>query len=288
MTSKYRRPPLIQVERLTQRYQNAEPILDAVDLTVYKRDFLALIGQNGAGKTTLVKHLNGLLRPESGRIYIDGEDIAEISTGVLAQRVGYVFQNPDHQIFLDRVDKEVGFGPNNLGLSPEETKRRTENALSSVGLSHLADSSPHFLSKGQRQRVALASVLAMQSQILILDEPTTGQDAQEAAEIMELIVELNKHGHTIIFITHDLQLVAKYAKRVVLMGKGKILADGPPKEVLPQTDLLRKTNLVAPQITRLAQELADERLPKDIISVEEFADLLLRRLSPEAFLEDVI
>lgn len=283
-----RKTPLIRIENLTQRYQDTRPILDGVSLTINDGDFLALIGQNGAGKTTLVKHLNGLLRPESGRIYITGEDISRISRGILSQKVGYVFQNPDHQIFLERVDKEVSFGPGNLGISSEEVKARTEKALLDVGIHHLAEASPMFLSKGERQRVALASILAMEPQIIILDEPTTGQDYQETTRIMEVIVELNQKGHTIIMITHDMQLVAKYAQRVVLMGKGRILADGTPKEVFSLTALLQETHLQAPQITRLARELKDHRLPGDIISVEEFLTLIVRCLTPEKSLADVI
>jgi energy-coupling factor transport system ATP-binding protein len=282
------RTPLIRIENLTQRYQDTRSILDGVNLTINEGDFLALIGQNGAGKTTLVKHLNGLLRPESGRIYISGEDISRIPRGILSQKVGYVFQNPDHQIFLERVDKEVGFGPRNLGLSPEEVKARTEKALLNVGIHHLAAASPMFLSKGERQRVALASILAMEPQIIILDEPTTGQDYQETTRIMEVIVELNQEGHTIILITHDMQLVAKYAQRAVLMGKGRILADGTPKEVFSWTALLQEAHLKVPQITRLARELKDPRLPGDIISVEEFLTLFYRCLTPEKSLADVI
>jgi energy-coupling factor transport system ATP-binding protein len=264
---------IIKINDLTQRYGNEKKALNGINLEIKKGDFLAVIGQNGAGKTTLVKHLIGLLRPESGSILINGRDTSEQSIAQLAQKVGYVFQNPDHQLFLSSVEKEVAFGPGNLKLTPEEIGHRTETAMEKVGIKHLRAESPLSLSKGQRQRVALASVLAMEPEILILDEPTTGQDYHEAIQIMDLVAALNHRGHTIIFITHDMELVALYAKRVILMGKGEILADGTPREVLSQDALLAETHLKPPQITRLAQLLGNYNIPGDIISVDELLEV---------------
>lgn len=266
--------PLISIYNLVQNFGRNDPVLNEINLEIKNGEFLALVGQNGAGKTTLVKHLNGLLRPNSGSIRISGREISGMSTATLAQQVGYVFQNPDHQIFLDKVDKEVAFGPGNLGLSSAEINQKITTAMEKVGILHLKEASPLSLSKGQRQRVALASVLAMEPEILILDEPTTGQDNREAAQIMDLVTSLNKKGHTIIFITHDMQLVADYAKRVILLGQGKILADGTSRQVLSQPDLLGKTFLKPPQVTLLAQALVHHDIPNDIISVDELLEVI--------------
>lgn len=263
----------IKIRDLVQRYGKEKIALNGINLDIKKGDFVAVIGQNGAGKTTLVKHLIGLLRPDSGSILINGQDTRTQSVAQLAQKVGYVFQNPDHQIFLNTVEKEIEFGPGNLNLTPEEVKHRTETAMEKVGIKHLRDESPLSLSKGQRQRVALASVLAMEPEILILDEPTTGQDYHEAIQIMDLVAALNHRGHTIIFITHDMQLVALYAKRVILMGKGEILTDGTPHEVLSQDALLASTYLKPPQITLLAKSLGNYDIPGDIISVDELLEV---------------
>jgi energy-coupling factor transport system ATP-binding protein len=272
---------IIRIKDLVQSYGRENTALSGINLEIKKGDFVALIGQNGAGKTTLVKHLNGLLRPSSGSIIIADQETAELSIAELSQKVGYVFQNPDHQIFMDRVDKEVAFGPNNLGLSQQETGKRVENAMEKVGIAHLKGVSPLSLSKGQRQRVALASVMAMEPEILILDEPTTGQDHRESTQIMELVVSLNKKGHTVIFITHDMQLVANYAKRVVVMGKGKILADGTPREILTRPELLAATFLKPLQITLLAQSISDHDLPADIVSIEELLNFFRVKTDPK-------
>lgn len=273
------RPAIIKLRNVKQDYGRGDLVLKDISLEIKESEFVAIIGQNGAGKTTLVKHLIGLLRPTSGNIMIHDQNTSKQPISVLAQKVGYVFQNPDHQIFMDRVFKEISFGLKNLNLSQTEIEKRTDKALKEVRLSHLRDASPMSLSKGHRQRVALASVLAMEPEILILDEPTTGQDYLESKQIMNLITDLNEKGHTIIFITHDMQLVADYAKRVILMGKGEVLFDGTPKEVLNQTELLSKTNLKPQQITEFSQSLTNYRIPEDIISVDELVDVFRERNS---------
>lgn len=264
---------IIKLKNLKQDYGRGEPVLKEINLEIYQGEFVAIIGQNGAGKTTLIKHLNGLLRPTAGNIFIEGRDIGQEPISVLAQKVGYVFQNPDHQIFMDQVFQEVAFGLKNLSLPPAEIESRTENALKKVGIYHLKDAAPLSLSKGHRQRVALASVLAMEPEIIILDEPTTGQDYSETKQIMDLIADLNKKGHTVIFITHDMQLVAAYAKRVILMGNGEIMFDGAPKEVLNRTELLARTNLKPLQITEFAQSLRKYGIPDNIIQVDELVEI---------------
>lgn len=277
MKSKMSGASIIKIRNVKQDYGRGELVLKDINLEIKKSDFVAVIGQNGSGKTTLVKHLIGLLRPSSGKIFINDQDISKQPISVLARKVGYVFQNPDHQIFMDRVSKEIAFGLKNLALSEAEIKIRIDKALKEVGILHLKDEAPMSLSKGHRQRVALASVLAMEPEILVLDEPTTGQDYRESKQIMDLIADLNKKGHTIIFITHDMQLVADYAKRVILMGKGEIMFDGPPRKVLNQTELLAKTNLKPQQITEFCHSLANYGIPEDIINVDELVTVFRER-----------
>lgn len=268
---------IIKIQNLKQDFGRGESALKDINLEIKKSEFVAVIGQNGAGKTTLVKHFIGLLRPSSGAVFINEQDISNQPISVLARKVGYVFQNPDHQIFMDQVSKEIAFGLRNLNFSEAEIGTRTDKVLKEVGIFHLKDAAPLSLSKGHRQRVALASVLAMEPEILILDEPTTGQDYRGSKQIMDLIADLNQKGHTIIFITHDLQLVADYAQRVILMGKGEIIFDGTPKEVLNQRELLAKTNLKPQQITEFSQLLTNYGIPEDIIRVDELVAVFRER-----------
>ena len=245
-------------------------VLRGLSFTIEKGEFVALIGQNGAGKTTLLKQFNALLTPSRGSVHIAGLDTAKSSTGELARKVGFLFQNPDHQIFMPTVSKEIGFGPKNLHLSPREIAKRVEEAAEAVGLSAFLGQNPLLLSKGQRQRVAFASVLSMKPEILVLDEPTTGQDYQEGIEIMEMVDKLNRQGHTIVFVTHDMELVATYAKRVVVLSKGRVLLDDSCRNVFYHPEILRQTNLFPPQIARLAQMFAAEPSPFDRpLTVEE-------------------
>lgn len=262
---------IVQVQELCHNYANGFQALEGVNFAVQPGEFIALVGQNGAGKTTLVKHLNGLLRPSSGRILIAGKDIAAEKISFLARRIGFVFQNPDHQIFHDRIDKEVGFGPQNLGLAKPEVKARVSKALQAVGLAEYSSASPLELSKGQRQRVALASVLAMETEVIVFDEPTTGQDYKESLQVMDIVAGLNKQGHTIVFITHDMSLVARYASRVIVMCEGKVSLDGPPAQVFMRVEELGKTFVKPPQICQLALSLG---IKEGILSPAELVDKL--------------
>ncbi|NLI13047.1 MAG: energy-coupling factor transporter ATPase [Peptococcaceae bacterium] len=268
------RQPLIKVENLTYQYNGAQPVLKNISLEIGRGECLAVIGQNGSGKTTLVKHFNGLLKPSSGRVYINGRDTGPQKVSTLARTVGYVFQNPDHQIFHDTVGKEVAFGLKNLRLPAEEIERRVNEALEAVGLTGHYATYPFNLSKGQRQRVALASVLAMHTEVIVLDEPTTGQDYRESVQIMEMVKNLHEKGHSIVFITHDMSLVARYAARTVVLCEGEILADAPVRAVFARPELLARSYLKPPQITLLAQELGKRAIPPDVISVREMYDLL--------------
>ena len=250
---------VVEVEDLEFAYPDGTKAIKGVDLKVHKGEFVSIVGQNGSGKTTLVKHLNGLLRPTRGTIRIMGEDAAKYPISVLATKVGYCFQNPDHQIFSSKVFDELAFGLKNLKRSKEEIQATVEMVAERLGLLDLLDHNPHTLSKGQRQRIAVAAVLAMGPDIMIVDEPTTGQDPRQSRQMMDLMRLLNEeHGKTIIVITHDMALAAEYSHRLVVMHAGRVIFDGVPAEVFRQEEVLRSTNLEPPQITQLFLKLGIE------------------------------
>lgn len=235
--------------------RNARPALDGVHLTLRQGEFVALIGQNGSGKTTLAKALSGLLRPAAGRISVAGAPIASLSARALAQQVGYVFQNPDHQLFSPTVRQEVAFGPRNFGLRRAETDARVAEALRAVRLTHRIDDDPFLLTKGERQRLAVASVLAMRPRVLVLDEPTTGLDHEQQRDMLDTLVRLNRSGHTVVVVTHNMQLSAEFASRVLVMADGRIVLDGSPLDVFSQPDLLAAADVTPPPLIRLADRL---------------------------------
>jgi energy-coupling factor transport system ATP-binding protein len=265
---------IIEVNSLSYTYPSGVEALRGIDVTVYEKEFVAVMGQNGSGKTTFVKHLNGLLKPTRGRVTVRGKDTRKSRVSELARDVGYVFQNPDHQIFCDTVEAEVAFGPRNLGVQQNEIGERVQEALHAVSLLEYKRVNPKQLSKGQRQRVAVASVLSMKPSILIVDEPTTGQDYRDGIEMLELIKKLNHTGHTILFITHDMQLIARYAGRVIVFHEGKILLNKSTREVFSETEILKRTFLSPPSITLLAQRLAP-LYPDTVLTVEEMLDQTL-------------
>ena len=270
----------IQVKDLDFEYPDGTQALKDIDLEILRGEFIALIGQNGSGKTTLSKCLNGLYKPTAGDIIVDGLNSKESSIVQMVKRVGYVFQNPDHQLFNNNCWDEIAYGPRNIQLSDEEVRERVEEAIQVVGLPKIYhDEHPFFLSKGLRQRVAIASILALRPHVIIVDEPTTGQDMKQSLEIMDFLQDLNeKHGHTIIIITHDMPIVGRYAKRVIAMAQARIMADGPTREVFTQTEVLEKTFLAPPQITQLAQ--ADPSLGFDpgTLTVEEMVEQFLEMM----------
>ncbi len=265
----------IATEGLRFRYPDGTVALRGVDLAIRRGEFIALIGQNGSGKTTLSKTFNGLLRPSGGKVTVFGMDTTKVSTVDLAQKVGYTFQNPDHQLFKGSVKEELEFGLDNLArlgrLDPREKDERVRNAMRTAGIPEgFLGEHPFMLSKGLRQRVAIASILAMQPEVLIIDEPTTGQDMMQSIEVMNFLDALNRLGHTIIVVTHEMWVVAKWARRTVAMLNGKILLDGPTREVFSQSKVLAETFVQPPQITRLAQELGNYGYPPDVMTVNEF------------------
>ncbi len=260
----------IEVEDVRFRYTTAgTEVLHGVDMVVERGEYLALIGQNGGGKTTLAKHVNGLLKPVSGAVRTMGVDTRAASVAQLARTVGYVYQNPDHQIFAQRVRTEVAFGPRNLKLPPAEVDRRVDEALDLVGLRDYADDFAFALGRGNRQKLAVASVLAMSPPVLVVDEPTTGLDLQGSRGILDLLGAWNADGRTIVVITHDLAMVAERVPRTVVISEGRILADGPTRQVLSDAPLLRRAFLRPPQVTRVAQRLGRFGIPGDVMTVAE-------------------
>ena len=263
--------PFLEVKDLDYIYEDGTQALREVSVSLEDGDFVALIGQNGSGKTTLSKCLNGLFKPTAGLVSVDGLNTRETSITKMAVRVGYVFQNPDHQLFNSSVWDEIAYGPRNVELPKEEIKERVEEAADVDGLSaDLFEKHPFFLQKGIRQRVAIASILALRPKVIIVDEPTTGQDRKQSLEIMNFLTRLHEEqNHIIVFITHDMPIVSQYAKRIVLMGEGQILADGPTSEVFAQPEKLARTFVEPPQITQLAQAVQDLGFDPGTLRVEE-------------------
>lgn len=255
--------PLLEASAVDYTYDSGKPALRGVSLSIRRGEFVALIGQNGSGKTTLAKHLNGLLKPTSGSVRLRGTDIRTLPLSTVAADVGYVFQNPDHQIFAASVFEEVAFGPRNLGVQPAEVEERVRDVLAVVGLAELAEEDPFLLSKGQRQRLAVASLLALRPTLLILDEPTTGLDYVEQRRMMELIARLRDDGMTFLMITHSPWVVAEYAERGVLMRSGAIVFDGPLRELFAKEELLASTRFRVPEATQVGLRLGFTPLSVD-------------------------
>lgn len=255
--------------------------LQDINLVLEKGEFIGLIGHTGSGKSTLVQHLNGLLAPTSGHIYYKGNDIgaADYNKKELRSRVGLVFQYPEHQLFETTVVRDVAFGPKNMGLPQLEVDMRTFAALKEAGVSEdLYDASPFELSGGQKRRVAIAGVLAMQPDILILDEPTAGLDPRGRDEILDRIAQIHAEGNrTIILVSHSMEDVANYASRLIVMNDGRVFCDGTPKEVFSDYKELEKIGLAAPQVTYLSEALrkAGILLPENATTIEEAKNLLL-------------
>ena len=255
--------------------------LDDVSLTINKGEFVGIIGHTGSGKSTLIQHFNGLEKATSGTIYFDGQDIYDKDFNMkrLRSRVGLVFQYPEHQLFETTVLEDVKFGPKNLGLSKVEVDLRAFEAIKQVGLSEKCyDDSPFELSGGQKRRVAIAGVLAMKPEILILDEPTAGLDPRGRDEILDQIAKLHKEGLTVILVSHSMEDVAKYADRIIAMNSGKVAFDGTPKEVFRHYKELERMGLSAPQITYVMQAMKELGLDvdTDVSTVEEAKEEILK------------
>lgn len=246
---------MIMTENIRFAYDGIYTALQGISLQIDDGERVAIMGTNGAGKTTLVKHLNGLLRPDSGRVILNGVDVKQYSVAELARQVGLVMQNPDHQLFLDSVEKEVLFGLRQLGFSDEVARARCNTTLSHLGLKNLSDRSPFTLSGGERKRVALASVLATEPRILALDEPTIGQDARQKEKLASMLRTLNEAGRTVIVVTHDIEFVIENFPRTIAMANGTIVADGPTDSVLSNDAVIERCSLTAPQLTLAARSI---------------------------------
>jgi len=262
--------PCIRVRDLWYRYNGNTTALRGLDLEIAAGDFVAFIGQNGSGKTTLVKHFNGLLKPARGSVQIHGQETAGLSVGQLARQVGYVFQNPDHQIFNATVRKEIAFGPKNLGLSAGEIDERVAETLALFRLEAYADAPPALLGYGLRRKVGVASVYAMHPPVFILDEPTAGLDWQGTRELLLLLTDMNDRGHTILLVTHDMRIVAEYAHRTVILHEGQLLAYGETCSVFRHSHLLTGARIEPPQITQLAHRLSPWGMPGNLLTVDAF------------------
>lgn len=257
---------ILEARDIYYRYPDGTMALNGINFKVKRGEIVALLGPNGAGKSTLFLHFNGILKPYKGEILIKGKSIKYDSKSLLEVRktVGIVFQDSDDQLFAPTVMEDVAFGPLNLGYSEEETKKIVEESLKSVGMEGYENKPPHHLSGGQKKRVAIAGILAMKPEIMVLDEPTAGLDPLGASNIMELLYDLNRMGITIIISTHDVDLVPIYADRVYVMDKGRILMEGTPKEVFRNVELIRGANLRLPRVAHLIEILNKE----DNISID--------------------
>lgn len=261
----------IKIKDLHFTYPSGLQALQGISLSIEAGEQVAIVGQNGAGKTTLVRHFNGLLQPTSGSVMVGDWDTKQNSVAKLASRVGYVFQNPDEQLFSRDVETEVRFGPRNLGYSAEKMDELVKRALTLTELSDKTGDNPYDLSPTWRKMVALASVIAMDTSIVIFDEPTTGQDAVNVARIAHVIAELKREGKTVITITHDIDFCAENFERVIALSKGQVLLDGPAREVLGQEEILSQTYVDPPQLTRLGKKLG---FKETVRNQEEFLDAL--------------
>jgi len=266
---------VIEVRDVHFTYPTGVEALKGVSLTIRDGEFVAIMGSNGAGKTTLVKHFNGLLKPTSGDVYVDGANTRKMSIASLARKVGFVFQNPDHQLFCETAEEEIAFALKNFGFDEKTVESRVTWALNLLGLAQYRQTSPFMLSGGERKRLALASVLAWDPKVVVLDEPTIGQDYEQKEKLRQFIVQLNAQGKTVIVVTHDVEFVADCAPRVVLMAEGEIVADGDAKEILTDKGLTFKASIVPPQITQIFHGLADFAMPTDVIDVREASRILL-------------
>lgn len=261
----------IEINDLHFTYPTGLEALQGISLVIASGEQVAIVGQNGAGKTTLVRHFNGLLQPTHGSVRIGDWDTKKYSVAKLAARVGYVFQNPDEQLFSKDVGTEIRFGPRNLGYSKEKIDGLVKRALALTELSDKTETNPYDLSPTWRKMVALASVIAMDTPIVIFDEPTTGQDALNVARIANVISELRNEGKTVITITHDIDFCAENFERVIALANGKILLDGAAREILGQEEILAQTYVDPPQLTRLGKKLG---LKETVRNHEEFLNAL--------------
>ena len=284
------RMKIIKAEKLVHEYihrdednqvESIQTALDGVDIEIEKGQFVAILGHNGSGKSTLAKHMNAILEPSGGEMWVDGMDTSdEKHLWDIRQSAGMVFQNPDNQIIASVVEEDVGFGPENIGVPTDEIWERVEESLKKVGMLHERKSSPNHLSGGQKQRVAIAGILAMHPKCIVLDESTAMLDPVGRREVLDAVKTLNKEEHiTILWITHYMEEVTE-ADKVIVMNKGEIVMEGKPKEIFAEVETLQKYHLDVPQVTLLAHELKKRgmTIPVGITSADELVDVIAKQL----------
>lgn len=278
--------PLIILNDVDYTYSNGTVALKKINLNIYRGELIGIMGMNGAGKTTLIRTFNGLIRPSNGIINIEGENIETKSIGVLSKKIGLIFQNPQHQVFSNTVEDEIKFSLNSLNLSKEEIQIRTNEILKTFNLEKYRDRSPLNLSGGESKKLANASIICRDPNILVFDEPTLGQDSKEIRFFIKLLnIEMEK-GKTIIIITHNIEFAMEHIPRTILMADGRIIADGPSQKILTNKFLVEKSSLILPQIRQFNIALKDIgiNIPTDIFSKNEMINFLtdyLKNKSPE-------
>lgn len=268
--------PFILMKDVDYAYPNGTVALKRINLTIYKGELVGIMGKNGAGKTTLIRTLNGLIRPSRGNIFIDGENINSKSVATLSKRVGIMFQNPMHQLFSNTVEEEIKFSLRSIDLAKEEIQIRIDDLLKQFNLEKYKDKSPLNLSGGEKKKLAIASIICRDPDILIFDEPTLGQDAREIRFFKKLIDDASRNGKTIIIVTHNIEFTIEYIPRIILMADGQIIADGPTEKVLTNRFLVEKTSLILPQVCQFLAALKENGIqcPDDIYSRAEMVKFL--------------
>ncbi len=282
---------MLKIENLHYTYDDGTPALNGIDLEIAQGEFLAILGSNGSGKSTLIKHLNGLLRPTLGRVLLDGNPIESVEDKEVFSRIGIVFQDPNDQLFASTVEEDVAFGPTNMGLPPEEIKERVHEALHMVGMQDFARKSIHAMSHGQKKRICIAGILAMQPQVIILDEPTAGLDPMGTHSLMHLLEDLNrKDGITMIMATHVVDLVPLFMSKIAILSKGQVLRCGTPQEVFGDPEAIEKAKLHLPLIAELMNILKTNdhiKLHHMPLTVGEARREILRLLSVQDVIDRV-
>lgn len=270
---------MLEMRDVTFHYTDGTPVLEHMDLTIGKGEFIGLGGRNGCGKTTVTRLLMGLEKPVSGEIRLDGKIINNEEAAARSPYIGYVFQRPERQMFRSTVRQEVAYGPEQLGRSKEEVDRAVDEALAAAGLTELAEAYPPNLNRGEKQRVAIASAIAMHTQYLILDEPTSGQDSADKKALMQLLSRLHQQGLTILIISHDMDIFAEYCQRVIVIGNHTKAFDGSPEELFTQRDDLYELGLSRPDAVSLSQAVPGLPYCK---SIDEFTAAMLQHLGGRA------
>lgn len=278
--------PIIQTENMSFTYPDGTSALRNINMEILERERAAIIGSNGAGKSTLFSHFNGILRPTSGLIKINGKPASYKKDDLLKirQTVGMVFQNPDDQLFSPTVEEDVAFGPLNLGLSDDEVEERVEASLSAVGMLETRRKAPHHLSGGQKKRVAIAGILAMNPDIMVLDEPTTGLDPQGVDQVMDILYDLNRKNMSIIISSHDVEMVTEFASKIFVLHEGEIINQGTPGDIFNNPETLKKAHLKQPTAAALLHRLKNEGVQVDVkLTVDDAYHEILHALGVDAY-----